>query len=292
MPAHQFEFGVNAMRKYLFILFFMLGLSLSAWGGGRIPPGKIAYVHEGDIWVVNPDGSQNNQLTRFGNCSYPSWSPDGTKIVFLRGENLWIMTSDGQGSIMIPTRIDAVERPVWIPGKKEIAFGSLDAKAICSVSLSGGNHRVLARGKPYAWGPSFARDGRFFICFAGNHQEGRVVRADLRPPDSSPAPLVSLTPWSASYPALSPDGKQVVFVREGNIWLMSSTGKNIKKLVSSGKYSCKMPSWSPDGRFVVFRSEDRNGFVLRLVDAGSGAVRTILTGFDDPSDPAWSFNGR
>ncbi len=276
------------MRKMVFLIFLcLLGFSISAWGAPVAYQGKIAYIHAGDVWVINPDGSKNLQLTRFGNCSYPVWSPDGTKILFLRGEQLWMMASDGREAALIPTLTDAAERPAWIPGKAEIAFGSLDLKAICAVSSSGGAHRVLARGKPYAWGPSFSCNGSFFVCFAGNHQEGMVARANFRSTDSSPASLIILSPGKASYPSLSPDGKKVVFVRDGALWIMSSGGKIIKKLAEARLYFCKMPSWSPDGSFIVFRSEDKKGFCLRIVNVGSGAVQILKTGFGDSSDPSW-----
>jgi len=50
---------------------------------------KIAYVSaeadgKGDIWLMNPDGSEKQRLTERDNTSdyFPSWSPDGNFIVF------------------------------------------------------------------------------------------------------------------------------------------------------------------------------------------------------------------
>jgi len=51
--------------------------------------GKVAYVSakadgKGDIWIMNPDGSEKQRLTERDETSdyFPSWSPDGKYIVF------------------------------------------------------------------------------------------------------------------------------------------------------------------------------------------------------------------
>jgi Tol biopolymer transport system component len=67
---------------------------------------KIAWGSYGEgsdpasgIWVMNTDGTDQKQLTHWG--GYPSWSPDGTKIVYYQTNpdsntgTLWIMNADG-----------------------------------------------------------------------------------------------------------------------------------------------------------------------------------------------------
>ena len=53
---------------------------------------RIAYVHEEpgnvrDIWVMDADGSDQQQVTHVGNASEPAWSPDGAWLAFGGGEN-------------------------------------------------------------------------------------------------------------------------------------------------------------------------------------------------------------
>ncbi len=73
----------------------------SAWSpDGR----KIVFVSDrdgnGEIYVMNADGSEQRRLTRDpGNDSSPAWSPDGQMIAFERdlpsGGELHVMNADG-----------------------------------------------------------------------------------------------------------------------------------------------------------------------------------------------------
>jgi Tol biopolymer transport system component len=92
---------------------------------------KIAYnVYNKDksfssIWVMNSDGSGKTQLTTSGNgfCTGPSFSYDGSKIVFLKGftttmpgekpkeaiNEIWVMNSDGSNKHMIYAPGDSMQ---------------------------------------------------------------------------------------------------------------------------------------------------------------------------------------
>jgi hypothetical protein len=51
--------------------------------GWSLDGGRIAFrVSDGDISVVNVDGSRLRRLTKAGRNQGPVWSPDGTKIAF------------------------------------------------------------------------------------------------------------------------------------------------------------------------------------------------------------------
>src|SRR5438552_14293280 len=60
---------------------------------------------EGQIWTINPDGSDRKQLTYTPypyTADEPEWSPDGTVILYTSTASgspaTWLMHSDGSGA--------------------------------------------------------------------------------------------------------------------------------------------------------------------------------------------------
>lgn len=71
----------------------------------------------GQVWVINSDGTNSLQLTedpQHRNSDDPSWSPDGTKVLFSTGRSgkneLWVMDSNGRNERRI-SDIDAMPCP-------------------------------------------------------------------------------------------------------------------------------------------------------------------------------------
>ena len=107
---------------------------------------------------------------------------------------------------------------------------------------------------------------------------------------------------SASDPQISPDGRQVVYVRRSNdimtdkavatIWLVDvATGA--QRPIDAGKGSHSQPRWSPDGRRLAYVSTDGDGppqLYVRWMDSGASAKVTGLP--DSPNSISWSPDGR
>jgi Tol biopolymer transport system component len=62
--------------------------------------GKVAYSYEGDIYVMNADGSAITRLTTDPAMDFdPAWSPDGIHIAFRShrdgDEEVYLMNAEG-----------------------------------------------------------------------------------------------------------------------------------------------------------------------------------------------------
>ncbi|MEW6667130.1 MAG: PEP-CTERM sorting domain-containing protein [Thermodesulfobacteriota bacterium] len=66
------------------------------------PDGTKIAQGNGDIYIMNMDGSSSNRITSNPAWEWdPSWSPDGTQIVFGREGDLWKMNADGSGQVQL-----------------------------------------------------------------------------------------------------------------------------------------------------------------------------------------------
>src|SRR5690349_16816588 len=83
------------------------------------------------IYVVSIAGGDPKQLTNGqSSSSAPRWSPDGKKIAFTTGGQVWTMDSDGDHKDQVTKISTGAAAPVWSPDGKWIAFSS-DVYADC-----------------------------------------------------------------------------------------------------------------------------------------------------------------
>ena len=81
-----------------------------------------------DIWKMRADGSALQNLTAdsLGNESFPSFSPDGRRLVFRSGRagrfDLYVMNSDGSDVRQLTREPGNVAAPVFSPNGRQIAF--------------------------------------------------------------------------------------------------------------------------------------------------------------------------
>src|SRR5262249_46066382 len=92
-------------------------------------------------------------------------------------------------------------------------------------------------------------------------------------------------------PALSPDGKQIVFEALNQLWLTEVGGKPVQ--LTHDSFYKQAPAWSPDGTRIAY-SCDRGGTLDIYVLDLAGHTERRVTNLHDAAavDPVWSPDGK
>ena len=157
-----------------------------------------------EIFTMAADGSDVRQVTRFQTVStYPSFSPDGKKIVFRRVTNdqgrLWDLTTvprnsevfvidlDGSNPVNLSNNAAYDGWPAWSPDGARIVFssnraGPANIGQLYAVDAGGGSAQKLTEGPGSFVQPSWSRDGK--RIYAHQHWEteefGSVMVFEVR----------------------------------------------------------------------------------------------------------------
>ncbi|HEY1331053.1 MAG TPA: hypothetical protein VGH10_06205 [Actinomycetota bacterium] len=87
-------------------------------------------TNQSDIWTMRPTGSGLHQITKLGTASNPKWSPDSTKIMFIRTvtehrkqqAQLWLVPASGGHLQHLVPAVTNVLAADWAPSGARIAI--------------------------------------------------------------------------------------------------------------------------------------------------------------------------
>ena len=108
----------------------------------------------------------------------------------------------------------------------------------------------------------------------------------VAPPPSATHTRLTQTSGVEQFPALSPDGKWVVYAKAGDLFLQSVTGQTAINLTNDGAGN-QMPVFSPDGELIAFRSNRAGGGLFVMGRTGESVRRVAAVGYH----PDWFPNG-
>ena len=88
------------------------------------------------------------------------------------------------------------------------------------------------------------------------------------------------------YPAISPDGKTIVFSYKGDLYLVDSEGGEARQITSNPTYDYS-PVWSPDGKTIAFSSDRYGNFDIFTVSVKGGEPVRLTT--HSAKETPWTF---
>jgi hypothetical protein len=213
-----------------------------------------------NIFSMNADGSSQVDLTNTLHPVVnfePSWSPDGSKVVFMRqnltpGEqDLWSVNANGSGAVNLTESPGAYETGAeFSPDGTKIAYIRGDTNNDIWVMNANGS--------------------------------GQTALTETDPPTQNVAPT-----WS-------PDGTKIAWsvmeapvAGDNGLHVMNANGSSkTQPLDESAPIHTDRLSWSPDGTQIAYKSAAIGG-ELRLVGA-SGGPTSLLVENSGADYPSWS----
>ncbi len=251
------------------------------------------------IYTIPVSGGNPKQLTSgAGSATSPRWSPDGKKIAYVTGSQIWVMDSDGSDKQQVTKIATGAGGPVWSPDSRWIAFTS-DVYPECrDEACNNRKEEEAEKSKVKAhvsdrllfrhWNEW--RDVKRTHVFVASSRGGDV--RDLTPGDFDSPPYA--VAGEVDY-AFSPDGKELAFLRNpdkveaistnSDVYIVPTSGGAARNITSRNKGYEDGPVYTKDGKYLIYRSQATAGFEadrwrLMSYDRATGTSKELLRGFD------------
>ena len=238
------------------------------------------------------------------NASEARWSPDGRRVVYVAGGQLWIADADGGNRSQVTKLNGGATGPVWSPTGSLIAF-TTGVYPDCTTDACSASRDSAAAANPVkahianvlmfrhwnAW-DNGTRSHLFVVA-----PDGSGMR-DLTPGvryDVPPGPFGG----SEGY-AFSPDGQEMTYTAKDagradawstdiNLYVVPTSGGAPTVITAANLGADQNPVYTPNGRFIAYASQRRAGFEsdrwrLMLYERATKTTRELLPSWDRNAD--------
>jgi TolB protein len=253
-----------------------------------------------EIWMMDPDGKNQRQITRFNSIStYPTPSPDGSKVAFtswVKGQPaIFVFSVDPVRDLRYYNQAASVNQAgSFTPDGKQIVYASSAGTGRCcrifAANLDGTGFRPISSSSTIEVEPKVnPKTGTDIVFSSGRSGPQQVYRMSMDGAD-----LERLTPGigEASNASWHPDGQRIAFAwTQGyatgafNIFTMNVATKEYVQL-THGDGKNENPSWAPDGVHLAFaKTRGRSSQIYTML--ADGTQLQPLTSLGQNERPVW-----
>lgn len=211
---------------------------------------KFGVNTNGEIWMVNGDGTNLKRVTTFDPITTGvRWSPNSKKIL-IDGS---VMNADGSEKVRVG--VGEWKRGYWSPSGEKILFTSIDEQnkqyRLYVVDADGSNMKLLAYGedeneiKDVSWSP----DGNRIAFLIGKNTLKCLYTVNK---NGNGKAAIECDVWKYAW---SPEGDKIAFSSgyiNRSIYITSPGGTQKKKIIIY-RYN-NLISWSPNGKYLLITS--------------------------------------
>lgn len=265
-----------------------------------------------EIYIADPDGRNVEQITTHNSLHLsPSWSPDGSKIIFTSYRNknpdLFLYDRATQKTTTLSHLPGINSGGVFSPNGKIIVFtGSVNGNSNLYVTTPhGGIRKPFMPGSGLEVDPMFSPNGKWIAFVSGRFGNPHIFRGTLNwNADMSAVTQVTeelritYAGWYNATPVWSPDSDKFTFasfdreVGRFDLFMINNDGSKMERLTLNLADN-QSPTWSPNGQMILFHSnrignsnvKGRNQLYFMNRD---GSRQTMIeTGLFEAETPKW-----
>lgn len=279
---------------------------IATFGGKTLFGTHIYYVHraskrspEAEIWRMDPDGSNAQQLTHYNVLSIqPAVSPDGSKFAFTSyyrhgTPGIFVFSVDPLRDLRFYNQVASVnETASFTPDGKQIVYSS-SAGHCCRIfiaNLDGTGFHALTSSSFIDTEPKVnPKTGQQIVFSSGRSGPEQIYLMNI---DGGDVQRLSDGTGEASNPSWHPGGQIIAFswtrgfaAGKFNVFIMDVAKRTYTQLThDEGKN--ENPSWAPDGIHLTFMS-DRTRTEQIYTMLGDGTQVRQITSQGVNESPVW-----